>query len=179
NVTWPSQSRPSQRSDSWIWSVACATSRLVSVFSIRSRNSPPSWRANSQLKSAVWTLPMCRKPVGLGAKRTRAATSVAYCRARAARFQVTVRYDGARRRRRLPRPLPDQPGEPERRDLRKVGRCAREHHGGRVRDRGRRRRLPRRLAPGGRLRGWAEAGGAGPAQGARALLGDDVAADRE
>src|SRR6478672_10609261 len=70
NVTSPSQSTPSQRSDSWICSVAVSTSRLVSVFSIRSRNSPPSWRAKSQLKSAVWTPPMWRKPVGLGAKRT-------------------------------------------------------------------------------------------------------------
>ena len=70
NVTSPSQSRPSQRSDSWIWSIASATSRLVSVFSIRRRNSPPSWRAKSQLKSAVRTLPMWRKPVGLGAMRT-------------------------------------------------------------------------------------------------------------
>src|ERR671923_121068 len=49
---------------------ASSTSRLVSVFSIRSRNSPPSWRAKSQLKSAVWTPPMWRNPVGLGAKRT-------------------------------------------------------------------------------------------------------------
>src|SRR5438309_1898117 len=70
NVTSPSQSSPSQRSDSWICSVASATSRPVSVFSIRRRNSPPSWRAKSQLKSAVWTPPIWRKPVGLGAKRT-------------------------------------------------------------------------------------------------------------
>src|SRR5689334_21599155 len=70
-VTAPSQSRPSQRSDSWICSVASATSRLVSVFSMRSLNSPPLWRANSQLKSAVRTFPMCRKPVGEGAMRTR------------------------------------------------------------------------------------------------------------
>jgi lysyl-tRNA synthetase class 2 len=36
---------PTQRSDSWIWSTASATSRLVSVFSMRSRHSPPCWRA--------------------------------------------------------------------------------------------------------------------------------------
>src|SRR5262245_32798669 len=70
NVSSPSQSRPSQPSESRICSVAVSTSRLVSVFSIRSRNSPPSWRAKSQLKSAVCAPPMCRKPVGLGAKRT-------------------------------------------------------------------------------------------------------------
>src|SRR4029450_6788735 len=70
NVSSPSQSRPSQLSDSWICSVAVSTSRLVSVFSIRSRTPPPSWRPNSQLKSAVCTPPMWRKPVGLGAKRT-------------------------------------------------------------------------------------------------------------
>src|SRR5689334_12301863 len=31
---------------------------------------PPTWRAKSQLKSAVRAPPTCRKPVGLGAKRT-------------------------------------------------------------------------------------------------------------
>src|SRR5439155_3421868 len=71
NVSGPSQSRPSHRNDSWMWSTASATSRLVSVFSIRRRNSPPACRANSQLKSAVRTLPMWRRPVGLGAMRTR------------------------------------------------------------------------------------------------------------
>ena len=60
--TSPSQSSPSQRSDSWICSTASATSRLVSVFSIRSRNSPPWWRAKSQLKRNVRTPPMWRKP---------------------------------------------------------------------------------------------------------------------
>ena len=73
NVSSPSQSSPSQRSDSWICSVASATSRLVSVFSMRSRNSPPSCRANSQLKSAVWTPPMWRKPVGSVRSGRRAA----------------------------------------------------------------------------------------------------------
>src|SRR5689334_6454181 len=62
---------PTQRSDAWIWSTASATSRLVSVFSIRSRHSPPCWRAKSQLKRNVRTPPMWRKPVGLGAMRTR------------------------------------------------------------------------------------------------------------
>src|SRR5438094_8689465 len=74
-VTGPSQSIPSQRSDSWICSTDSATSRLVSVFSIRSRHSPPCWRAKSQLKRKVRTPPMCRKPVGLGAMRTRTDTS--------------------------------------------------------------------------------------------------------
>src|SRR5262245_22028381 len=32
---------------------------------------PPCWRANSQLKSAVRALPTCNCPVGDGAKRTR------------------------------------------------------------------------------------------------------------
>src|SRR6266550_8706948 len=80
-VTSPSQSSPSQRSESWICWVASSTSRFVSVFSIRSRNSPPSWRANSQLKSAVRTFPMWRKPVGLGAMRTRTGTPLGYWRA--------------------------------------------------------------------------------------------------
>jgi hypothetical protein len=31
---------------------------------------PPWWRAKSQLKSAVRAPPICRKPVGEGAKRT-------------------------------------------------------------------------------------------------------------
>ena len=77
NVCSPSQSIPSQRSDSWIWSTASATSREVSVFSIRSRYSPPCWRAKSQLKSDVRTLPMWRNPVGLGAMRTRTAMRIA------------------------------------------------------------------------------------------------------
>ena len=44
---------------------------VVSVFSMRSRFSPPCWRAKSQLKRNVRTPPMWRKPVGLGAMRTR------------------------------------------------------------------------------------------------------------
>ena len=73
---------PSQRSDSWICSVASATSRPVSVFSIRRRNSPPWCRANSQLKSAVRTFPMWRKPVGLGAMRTRTGADIGHYRRR-------------------------------------------------------------------------------------------------
>src|SRR5438132_11230054 len=51
---------------------ASSTLRWASVWSIRSRNFPPSLRANSQLNRAVRTPPMCRYPVGLGAKRVRA-----------------------------------------------------------------------------------------------------------
>src|SRR6476469_1614540 len=69
--TSPSQSMPSHTSESLIWSTASATSRLVSVFSMRRRISPPCLRAKSQLKRNVRTPPMWRKPVGLGAMRTR------------------------------------------------------------------------------------------------------------
>ena len=44
-VTGPSQSMPIHFSDCWIWSTASATSREVSVFSIRNRHSPPRPRA--------------------------------------------------------------------------------------------------------------------------------------
>ena len=44
NVTGPSQSIPSQESERWIWSTASATSRLVSVFSMRSRHYAASAR---------------------------------------------------------------------------------------------------------------------------------------
>ena len=64
NRTGPSQSIPSQESERWICSTDSATSRLVSVFSMRSRHSPPRPRANSQLKRNVRTPPMWRKPVG-------------------------------------------------------------------------------------------------------------------
>src|SRR5688500_14520249 len=47
---------------------------------MRRRNSPPSWRAKSQLKRAVWTPPKWRNPVGLGAKRTRGGTRLGYPR---------------------------------------------------------------------------------------------------
>jgi hypothetical protein len=48
---------------------ASGVERARSVSSMRSRNLPPWWRANSQLKSAVRAPPMCRNPVGEGAKR--------------------------------------------------------------------------------------------------------------
>src|SRR5690606_4781754 len=38
---------------------------------MRSTNSPPRWRDSSQQYSAVRAPPMCRYPVGLGAKRVR------------------------------------------------------------------------------------------------------------
>ena len=46
--------------------------RSRSVSSMRSRNSPPVWRAKSQLNRTVRAPPTCRKPVGDGAKRVRA-----------------------------------------------------------------------------------------------------------
>ena len=52
-----------------IASIASLVERALSVSSIRSRNLPPWWRANSQLNSAVRAPPICRKPVGEGAKR--------------------------------------------------------------------------------------------------------------
>src|SRR5436190_19035103 len=64
---------PSQRSERSIWATDSSNSRLVSVFSIRRRHSPPRPRAKSQLKRKVRTPPMWRKPVGLGAMRTRIA----------------------------------------------------------------------------------------------------------
>ena len=48
---------------------------------------PPVWRACSQLKSAVRTLPMCRKPVGAGENRTRTWVIVASLRAGPRRTQ--------------------------------------------------------------------------------------------
>ena len=94
NVTSPSHSSPSQRSELWICSAASATSRPVSVFSILRRNSPPSWRAKSQLKSAVRTLPMWRNPVGLGAMRTRTGIRLGYaaacCDTRAVRITQNI-----------------------------------------------------------------------------------------
>ena len=67
-VRRPSRARAS-RSPSRIASIAAWVERALSVSSIRSRNLPPWWRANSQLNSAVRAPPMCRKPVGEGAKR--------------------------------------------------------------------------------------------------------------
>src|SRR3954471_23922282 len=45
--------------------------RSLSVSSMRKMKTPPVWRAYSQLNNAVRALPMWKKPVGLGAKRTR------------------------------------------------------------------------------------------------------------
>src|SRR4051812_14747630 len=45
--------------------------RSRSVSSMRSTNTPPDRRANSQLNNAVRAPPTCRYPVGDGAKRTR------------------------------------------------------------------------------------------------------------
>src|SRR6476469_3417517 len=44
--------------------------RSRSVSSRRSSSRPPRCRANIQFRSAVRMLPACRRPVGLGAKRT-------------------------------------------------------------------------------------------------------------
>ena len=104
----PSQSIPSQRSDSWIWSTASATSRDVSVFSIRSRNSPPWWRAKSQLNRNVRTPPMWRKPgrAGSHADANGHADSVGRVRGRTLTLRDLNRATLARQllleRRRLP-----------------------------------------------------------------------------
>ena len=66
NRVSPSHSIPSQRSERSICSTASSTSRLVSVFSIRSRHSPPRPRAKSQLKRNVRTPPMWRNRSGSG-----------------------------------------------------------------------------------------------------------------
>ena len=60
----PSQARPSLMGE-----IASGVDRLRSVSSIRKRYTPPLWRAKSQLKSAVRAPPICRNPVGEGAKR--------------------------------------------------------------------------------------------------------------
>ena len=65
-----SQSSSSQRRASRICSTFSGVERSRSVSSIRSTNWPPSWRATSQLYSAVLAPPMCSAPVGDGAKRT-------------------------------------------------------------------------------------------------------------
>src|SRR5262245_36288364 len=49
--------------------MAAAVERSRSVSSILSSILPPCRRANSQLNKAVRPPPMCRKPVGEGAKR--------------------------------------------------------------------------------------------------------------
>ncbi len=48
---------------------ASGVERSRSVSSMRIRNLPPVWRANSQLKSAARAVPMCIIPVGEGAMR--------------------------------------------------------------------------------------------------------------
>src|SRR3954453_22566177 len=67
----PSWSIPSQSSASRICSTFSGVERSRSVSSMRSTISPPCPRASSQLKRAVRAPPMCRAPVGDGAKRTR------------------------------------------------------------------------------------------------------------
>src|SRR5215471_13496092 len=52
-------------------SIAAAVERSRSVSSTRRMNTPPLWRVKRKLNSAVRAPPMCRKPVGLGAKRVR------------------------------------------------------------------------------------------------------------
>src|SRR5262245_2692061 len=52
-------------------SITSGEERSRSVSSMRRMKVPPCLRANSQLKSAVLAPPTWRKPVGLGAKRTR------------------------------------------------------------------------------------------------------------
>src|SRR5436853_3153141 len=49
--------------------MASSVERARSVSSMRSRNLPPRPRAYSQLNRAVRAPPICRKPVGEGAKR--------------------------------------------------------------------------------------------------------------
>src|SRR5262245_20293095 len=55
-----------------------AVFRPASVSSIRRTIVPPYRRANNQLKMKVRALPMCKKPVGEGAKRTRTIGSCQY-----------------------------------------------------------------------------------------------------
>ena len=174
----------------------------------------PACRAKSQLKRNVRTPPMWRKPVGLGAMRTRTVISVAIAAALVARQRRDARSarhvargsrpagiartarsirDPGRRsardvrraalhaepahvaadeprpgdvrplpraprrdrdgRRPLPRALPLQPRRAgRRRSTRSRVAALAQHDGGRVRDRRRRRRLPRRLASRLRLR---------------------------
>jgi hypothetical protein len=49
--------------------LAASVERFRSVSSTRNRKLPPWWRAKSQLNNAVRAPPICRKPVGEGAKR--------------------------------------------------------------------------------------------------------------
>src|ERR1700712_38200 len=51
--------------------MAASVERSRSVSSMRSTNFPPCRRAYNQENKAVRRPPMCKKPVGLGAKRVR------------------------------------------------------------------------------------------------------------
>ena len=56
--------------------MAASVERSRSVSSMRSRILPPWRRAKSQLNSAVRAPPMCRKPVGDGAKRVTTVSDI-------------------------------------------------------------------------------------------------------
>src|SRR5438094_9399141 len=71
-----SQSRPSHRMASRMRSMYSSVERDRSVSSIRRMKTPPWWRANSQVNSAVRAPPTWRWPVGLGAKRTRTSDAI-------------------------------------------------------------------------------------------------------
>src|SRR3954449_6070850 len=75
-----SKSSSSQASASRICWTFSGVERSRSVSSMRSMNTPPSWRAASQLNSAVRALPMCRAPVGQGAKRARIGLDASFAR---------------------------------------------------------------------------------------------------
>ena len=66
-----SQVSPSQVSESYSTWYDSGRLRPASVSSTRSTNVPPKCRANTQLNSALRTLPTCRLPVGDGGNRTR------------------------------------------------------------------------------------------------------------
>src|SRR5581483_6620134 len=86
---------------------------------------------------------------------------------------------GRAARRPLPCPLSLQLRDDERRDLREVGRCAREHRRRRVRDRRGGRRLPHRLPSRRGVRRRARTRPSGARARARPLQRRDVAPDRE
>src|SRR5271170_252455 len=67
---------PSQRSPSRMASIAACVERSRSVSSMRNSILPARPRAYSQLNKAVRAPPICRKPVGEGAKRV---TTVDIC----------------------------------------------------------------------------------------------------
>src|SRR5947208_2282584 len=58
--------------------VLSSVPRALSVSSTRSRNWPPYFLTNSQLKSAVRAPPTCRKPVGDGANLSRFGITESY-----------------------------------------------------------------------------------------------------